>query len=83
MKKLTEKQLYNIISFYNYSAYLRSDDVEEIAEEIAEEGEDPREVQECIVTYVDEYLEGYKYIEYEYQGDYYRHIWHKIEDEEE
>jgi len=82
MKPYETSDLENLVSYYNTSAYVRTDELESFAEEIIEEEEEGENIEDVINTLIQEIecdiLPYYKYIECENQGSYHRHIWHKI-----
>ena len=80
MKTATEKQISELVSYYNTSAYAQTDEITELAAQLFEEGDELEEVEQDILNDIETSLEGYEYIEYEDQGAYRRHVWHKIED---
>jgi len=80
MKTGTEKQISELVSHYNTSAYAQTDEITELAEKLIEEGDELEEVEQEILNDIEVSLEGYEYIECENQGSYRRHIWHKIEE---
>lgn len=80
MKTYETEDLEELVSYYETSAYVRTDELEEFAEEIADEDEDIDSICEILKEEIEcDILDVYEYIECEFQGDYYRHIWHKIE----
>ena len=79
MKPYETSDLENLVSYYDTSAYVRTDVLESFAEEIMEEGEDIEDVRNTLKQEIEcDILPDYEYIECENQGSYYRHIWHKI-----
>lgn len=79
MKNLKTSDLENLVSYYNTSAYVRTDELESFAEEIIEEGEDIEDVISTLELKIEyDILPQYQYIKCEDQGGYHRHIWHKI-----
>lgn len=81
MKTYETSDLENLVSYYNTSAYVRTDVLESFAEEITEEeeGEDIEDVINTLIQEIEcDILPQYQYIECEDQGSYHRHIWHKI-----
>lgn len=79
MKPYETSDLENLVSYYNTSAYVRTDVLESFAEEIMEEGEDIEDVINTLKLEIEcDILPQYQYIECENQGSYHRHIWHKI-----
>ena len=80
METATEKQISELVSYYNTSAYAQTDEITELAEQLIEEGDELEEVEQEILNDIEVSLEGYEYIECENQGSYRRHIWHKIEE---
>ena len=80
MKTTTEKQISELVSYYNNSAYAQTNEITELAQQLMEEGDELEEVEQEILSYIEVSLVGYEYIECENQGSYRRHIWHKIEE---
>jgi len=78
METATKKQIEKLISYYEDDAYAQTDEVKDLARELIEEDEELEDAEDKIWEAIDESLEGYEYIECEYQGAFYRHIWHKI-----
>jgi hypothetical protein len=78
MKTVTKKQISELVSYYNTSAYALSNEITELAKQLIEEGDELEEVEQEIINDIEINLEEYKYIECEDQGSYKRHIWHKI-----
>ncbi len=79
MKSYKTSDLENLVSYYNTSAYVRTDELESFAEKIMEEGEDIEDVISTLERKIEyDILPQYQYIECEDQGSYYRYIWHKI-----
>ena len=73
-----QKNIDELISYYNDSAYARVDEITKLAETLIESDETIEEVEQSIFDEIDSTLEGYVYIECEDQGSFKRHIWHKI-----
>lgn len=79
MKNYNTSELSELVEYYEDSAYVRTDELEELAEELAEESEDIEDIQSQFLIEIEcDILRDYQYIECENQGSYYRHIWHKI-----
>ena len=79
MKSYKTSDLENLVSYYNTSAYVRTDELESFAEEIIEEGEEMEDVINILKEEIEcDILPDYEYIECENQGSYHRYIWHKI-----
>jgi CHAT domain-containing protein len=87
MKTATQEQIIGLVFYYNNSAYVQTNEITELTEELklteelTEEVENLEEIEKSILTNIDVILEDYDYIECENQGSYGRHIWHKIEEE--
>ena len=81
MKTTTQEQISRLISYSNdkTSAYVDSDDLEELAEILSEEGDDLEDVKSSILNDIESYLEDYEYIECKNQGAFDRNIFHKIQ----
>ena len=77
MKNLSANQIENLISYYNASAYASTNEIQEVANELLEEGDELSEVEAEIQSQIEQQLIGYEYIECENQGSFHRHIWHK------
>lgn len=75
-----QEQISELVSYYNTSAYAKTNEITELAEQLIEEGDELEEVEQEILNDIEVSLEGYEYIECENQGSYRRHIWHKIEE---
>jgi HEPN domain-containing protein len=79
MKPATQEQISELVSYYNNSAYAKTNEISELAEQLIEEDDFLEEVEQEILNDIEVSLEGYEYIECENQASYRRHIWHKIE----
>jgi hypothetical protein len=77
MKTATNKQISDLIYYYNSSAYAQTDKITELAEQLIEYDDELEEVEKEILNDIEVSLEGYEYIECENQGSYKRHLWHK------
>jgi len=80
METATQKQISELVSYYNNSAYASTTEITALAEQLIEEGDELEEVEQEILNDIEVSLEDYEYIECENQGSYRRHIWHKIEE---
>jgi len=78
MKTYNISNLQKLVSYYDTSAYVRTDELKSFTKSVIEEGDIEEEVTDTILQEIDSLvLTNYLYIECENQGNFRRHIWHE------